>query len=84
MTTWSQVIKLEPLLPKLEDLQLGENQIVSINNVRADQFQQLKWINLENNNIQEWKDIESLGNLKRYIYSSGTDKLARNTSTSRV
>ena len=65
MTTWSQVIKLEPLLPNLEDLQLGENQITSITNVRADQFQQLKWINLENNHIQQWKDIESLGNLKR-------------------
>ncbi|KAG2220549.1 hypothetical protein INT45_004155 [Circinella minor] len=73
MTTWSQIIKLEPLLPKLEDLQLGENQIKSITNLRADQFQQLKWINLENNHIRQWKDIESLGNLKslEILYLNG-------------
>ena len=65
LTTWKQVEQLEPLLPNLEELQLGRNQLASIENVTANQFQKVKWINLEDNVIEHWKDIESLGNLKR-------------------
>ncbi|KAI9264302.1 hypothetical protein BDA99DRAFT_508948 [Phascolomyces articulosus] len=73
LTTWSQVAKLEPLLPNLQDLQLGQNQIETILDVQSDQFQQLQCINLENNHIQQWQDIQSLGNLKslEILYLNG-------------
>ncbi|KAI8145852.1 hypothetical protein BJV82DRAFT_602482 [Fennellomyces sp. T-0311] len=70
---WKQVERLEPLLPNLEELQLGRNQIDAIENVTPNQFQRLKWINLEDNTIHQWKAIESLGNLKslEILYLNG-------------
>lgn len=58
-------MRLEPLLPNLEDLQLGSNKISSITDIEANQFLKLKCINLEDNDIEQWEQVAKLGRLQR-------------------
>ncbi|KAJ8663395.1 hypothetical protein O0I10_000634 [Lichtheimia ornata] len=63
-TPWLTIMQLEPLLPALEDLQLGKNEIQHLTKPDSNQFPRLKCINLEDNEISSWDEIAKLGCLQ--------------------
>ncbi|KAG0173762.1 hypothetical protein DFQ30_007047 [Apophysomyces sp. BC1015] len=60
-TKWHDIEMLAPLLTYLEDLQLGGNQINQLSALTT--LKQLKCINLEDNKIDSWDQVEKLGSL---------------------
>jgi Leucine-rich repeat (LRR) protein len=65
LITWREVEILAPHLPQLEDLQLGSNKISQLGSVKG--LDALKSINLENNLISDWNEIEKSGSLQKYV-----------------
>ncbi|ORY99979.1 hypothetical protein BCR43DRAFT_484660 [Syncephalastrum racemosum] len=63
-TTFADILRLEPLFPHLEDLQLGACQLSSLETVQPHQLKKLKWMNLEENEIQDWEEVAKLGQLQ--------------------
>ncbi|CAO3608649.1 unnamed protein product [Cunninghamella blakesleeana] len=59
---WGHIIQLSPLLTQLEDLQLSGNGI-SLLNGNLSHLQNLKCINLENNKLKDWDQINHLNSL---------------------
>lgn len=66
-TTFADILRLEPLFPHLEDLQLGACHLSSLETVQPHQLKKLKWLNLEENSIASWGEVAKLGQLQRYI-----------------
>jgi len=68
---WQQILTLAPALIYCENLHLVKNhcsKISSIGKIPTDHFKLLKFINLEDNNIESWDEIvefRHLPNLKR-------------------
>ncbi|CAO3616259.1 unnamed protein product [Cunninghamella echinulata] len=60
--TWDQVLLLSPLLSQLEDLQLSGNNIESLGGIST-HFPHLKCINLEQNKLKDWDQVNSLNSL---------------------
>ncbi|CAO3652307.1 unnamed protein product [Mucor hiemalis] len=60
--TWKDIEVLAPQLTQLEDLQLGSNGIKELGTITND-FNRLKSINLENNLISDWSQVENLSTL---------------------
>ncbi|CAO3577068.1 unnamed protein product [Absidia cylindrospora] len=58
--TWNQILQLEPLLLHLEDLQLSGNGIKELDRPLT-HLKKLKCINLEDNCIQNWNQVDHLG-----------------------
>lgn len=67
-TSWDDILRLEPLLPNLQDLQIGDNGIESLSNVHSGQFRNLKCINLEDNAISTWDQVNNLEHLERLVW----------------
>lgn len=63
--TWKDIEILAPQLPQLEDLQLGGNEITELGFVKG--FDALHTLNLEDNLISDWKEVEKLGSLPKYV-----------------
>ncbi|KAL0091755.1 hypothetical protein J3Q64DRAFT_1725187 [Phycomyces blakesleeanus] len=65
--SWEDILRLEPLIASIEDLQVGNNKITSLSgkeNTQKPIFQKLKWLNLELNELEDWDEvITNLGNL---------------------
>lgn len=62
--TWEHIIQLSPLLTQLEDLQLSGNEIDSLNGDLT-HLQNLKCINLENNKLKDWSQVNNLNSLPK-------------------
>lgn len=62
LISWKDIQLLAPQLTQLEDLQLGSNEIKELG-IITNGFDQLKSINLENNLISDWSQVESLSTL---------------------
>ncbi|KAI8083086.1 uncharacterized protein BX664DRAFT_339788 [Halteromyces radiatus] len=60
--TWDQVLQLDHLFLHLEDLQLSGNGIQTIDRAPI-HMRQLKCINLEDNCLQDWKEINHFSSL---------------------
>ncbi|KAG0194446.1 hypothetical protein DFQ28_011247 [Apophysomyces sp. BC1034] len=73
-TKWHDIEMLAPLLTYLEDLQLGGNQINQLSALTT--LKQLKCINLEDNKIDSWDQVEKLGSLPRSVENGKARALA--------
>ncbi|KAF7731007.1 hypothetical protein EC973_001053 [Apophysomyces ossiformis] len=60
-TTWHDIELIAPLLTSLEDLQLGGNRIDRLSTLTT--LRSLKCINLEENDLDRWEEVEKLGSL---------------------
>ncbi|GAA5814954.1 hypothetical protein MFLAVUS_011488 [Mucor flavus] len=58
---WKHIETLSYQLPQLEDLQLGGNELKELGVITG--FRNLKCLNLEDNLISEWGQVEKLGSL---------------------
>lgn len=58
---WFEVLRLDIHFPILQDLYLGSNMISTLQPPPLNAFTNLLSLNLENNEISNWKDIEALG-----------------------
>jgi Leucine-rich repeat (LRR) protein len=63
LITWKDIELLAPSIPLLEDLQLGGNQLSQLGSNLDLQY--LKWLNLEDNLINDWTEVAKLGSLKK-------------------
>ncbi|KAI9025100.1 hypothetical protein CLU79DRAFT_746264 [Phycomyces nitens] len=64
--SWEDILRIEPLITNLEDLQLGNNKITNlrgIDNTHKPMFQKLKWLNLELNELDNWDEVLQLAAL---------------------
>lgn len=55
--TWSEIVKLSEAFPNLEELRVPSNNISCLDTPVDNNFKQLKVMDLEDNNIEEWEEI---------------------------
>lgn len=60
---WEHIETLSYQLPQIEDLQLGGNELKELGVITG--FRNLKCLNLEDNLIGEWSQVEKLGSLPK-------------------
>nr|XP_002741754.2 PREDICTED: tubulin-specific chaperone E-like [Saccoglossus kowalevskii] len=62
--TWKDIVQLSPVLPSLKNLHVCFNDISTIPRL-DNSFESLELLNLESNNIADWKSVQHLGQLPR-------------------
>ncbi|KAI8985852.1 hypothetical protein BDB01DRAFT_786539 [Pilobolus umbonatus] len=62
LITWEDIEALTPSLPQLKDLQLGGNGITKLSSITLDN---LECLNLEMNDISDWKEVGKLRSLPK-------------------
>lgn len=60
---WSDVLKFAKIFPNIQELRVPSNNITSLNIPVDEVFTKLKILDMENNPIGLWSEINKLGNL---------------------
>lgn len=77
--TWADVIKLMQVFPNIEELRVPSNKISSLELPDNHNFKNLKLFDIENNPIENWKEVNKLGKLPKlqllYLEKTGLETI---------
>ena len=62
----SKIQAMEPFLPQLDALHIGFNEIKTFGPISG--FARLKLLNIENNIIESWSEVQRFSQLPRYFF----------------
>jgi len=72
---WADIMECSLMWPAIENLAIPYNKITSIDILPNEKFSCLKVLNLEGNDIENWEDVDNLGQLPNLeqlsLYSTG-------------